>query len=300
MKLRRLVLAAVAVTLSGCPEDSPPVTTGGVTSSPLPSPSASATGAATAASSAAPSASAALSEDAPARPLYYDELIIGDKELAHRTLRELSLMRNTIYARAGNSFRRPWLHAHFSAQPWYQPKEQMDESKITVVDRENARRIAEHDASLTREALEAMRDTVLARRKAGRALPEDDVELSLLSQRLGTPLGGSEDAAPTPLEDPSQLDRVLKLEELSTLSRRDLRILRNTIYARKGRTFDSAVVRSYFEGASWYKPKADYDDSVLTAVDHKNVAIIRSVEDSLGGPLHENPNFGKDGWFILA
>ena len=37
--------------------------------------------------------------------------------------------------------------------------------------------------------LEAMRDTLQARAKAGKSLPEDPVELSLLSQRLGTWLG---------------------------------------------------------------------------------------------------------------
>jgi hypothetical protein len=243
----------------------------------------------------APSASAA----APApRPLYYDKAI-SDADLKGRTLRELALLRNTIYARAGNTFRRPWLDAHFRAQPWYQPKPALDESKITKLDRENARKIAEYDSAIDKKELERRRDEVLARRKAGSATPEDEVELSLLSQRLGTWLGGKKES-PTPLEDHTQLDRLLRVEELSTLSRRDLRILRNTVYARHGRIFDSAVVRSYFEGAKWYKPNPEFDEGKLTAVDNKNIAIIRSVEDSLGGPLHENPDYGTDGWFVMA
>lgn len=292
--------AALALfVLAGCPDDGPPVTTGGVTTAPLASTrpdDASANATATPASSSSASAKPA----APARPLYYERPIEA-ADLEARTLRELSLLRNTIYARVGNSFRRPWLNAHFTAQAWYEPKEKMDESKISEIDRENAKKIAEHDSSLTKQDLERMRDAVLARKEAGQALPEDVVELSLLSQRLGTYLGGAgEDAPPTPLEDHAQLDRLLKIEELSTLSRRDLRILRNTVFARRGRAFDSKVVRSYFEGAAWYKPSAEYHDGLLTAIDHKNVNIIRSVEDSLGGPLHENPNYGKDGWFIMA
>ena len=234
---------------------------------------------------------------APARPLYY-ERAITEADLKARTLRELSLMRNTIYARAGNSFRRPWLNAHFTKQPWYEPKDEMDMSKITELDKENAKRIAEHDAAIATEQLDAWRDALIERRKTGQAIPEDEVELSLLSQRLGKWLGGDE-REPTPLEDPNKLDELLTVEQLSTLSRRDLRILRNTVYARHGKKFESEVVRGYFESAEWYEPKDVYVDHQLTGIDHKNIAIIRSVEDSLGGPLHENPNYGKGDWLSL-
>jgi hypothetical protein len=298
----------VCLVVLACERDSTPAVTTVSAASPSASPSVAAAAVASAGGSVAPAGSAAASTTAsgagaaaPSRPFYY-EREIGEEELEGRTLRELALMRNTIYARAGNSFRRPWLDAYFRAQPWYQPKAELDESKISAIDRKNARKIADHDAGISREELEKRRDEVLARRAAGAATAEDAVELSLLSQRLGTWLGGSADSQepPTPLEDHSQLDRLLKVEELSTLSRRDLRILRNTIYARHGRMFDSAVVRGYFEGARWYKPSDSYHDGVLTAVDHKNIRIIQSVEESLGGPLHENPNYGKDGWFVMA
>ncbi len=251
-------------------------------------------------SSVAAAVSASASPSAPARPFYY-ERPITDGDLEGRSLRELALMRNTIYARAGNSFRRPWLDAYFRAQSWYAPADKIDESKITKLDKENARKIADHDAGLSKQSLESMRDEVLRRKAEGKPAPEDAIELSLLSQRLGTYLGGEGAAAdPSPLEDPARLDKLLKVEDLATLSRRDLRILRNTIYARRGRTFESKVVKGYFEGASWYKPRADYSDGLLSEVDAKNIAIIKSVEDSLGGPLHENPDYGKDGWFVMA
>jgi hypothetical protein len=266
---------------------------------PAPPPETKPSAAPVASTASAPIASTSALPAAPARPLYY-ETEIGEAELAGRTLRELALMRNTIYARAGNSFRRPWLDEYFRAQSWYQPAERIDESKISAVDRKNAVAIGEHDAAITRAELEKRREEVLARKRDGHATPEDAVELSLLSQRLGEWVGGDADHPPTPIEDPSQLDRLLNVEALSTLSRRDLRILRNTIFARHGRTFDSKVVRSYFEGAKWYKPRADFTDGELTAIDHKNIAIIKSVEDSLGGPLHENPSYGKDGWFVMA
>ena len=78
------------------------------------------------------------------RPLYYEREITA-ADLAGRTLRELTLMRNTIYARAGNSFRKQWLADYFKAQPWYRPLPKMDEGKLTVLDRKNARAVALHD-----------------------------------------------------------------------------------------------------------------------------------------------------------
>lgn len=266
------------------------------TSPTAPAPKPSAT---TAASAPAPSASVATPA-APARPLYYDRAITED-DLKGRSLRELSLLRNTIFARAGNSFRRPWLDKHFRAQDWYQPKEAIDTSKITQVDKDNARKISEHDAAIPREELTKMKDEILARKTAGKATPEDAVELSLLSQRLGELVGTESEGEASPLEDPSRLDKILKVEDLSTLSRRDLRILRNTVYARRGRPFDSKVVQGYFATATWYKPDQGYDDGRLNETDRKNIAVIRSVETSLGGPLHENPDFdGRDQWFSGA
>jgi hypothetical protein len=295
-------LLIALVLASGCDR------TDGSTSNKSPAPPAAPTSAApaspassSAANAAGPSATAAAPPKAPERPFYYDHPIT-EAELAGRTLREFSLMRNTIYARAGNKFRKPWLNAYFSAQPWYKPLDVMDESKITPLDRANARAIADADAALSREELERRRDEVLARRKAAPLSPADATELSLLSERLGIWLGGEEKPAEarSPMEDPAQLDRLLRVEELSTLSRRDLRILRNMVYARRGRSFQSAVVKEYFKGAAWYRPDDNYHDGRLNEVDHKNIRLVKSMEDSLGGPLHENPDYGKDGWFFMA
>lgn len=306
MKTIRVFLAVAVALVSSCDNS------GGSTSSnkaPAP-PAAPASSnaasrpsgaAAAAAASASPSATAAAAPKTPERPFYYDRPI-AEADLAGRTLRELSLMRNTIYARAGNKFRKPWLNAYFSAQPWYRPLDVMDESKITPLDRANARAIADADAAVTREDLERRRDDILARRKIGPLSPDDAIELSLLSERMGVWLGGEEKPAEarSPLEDPAQLERLLRVEELSTLSRRDLRILRNMVYARRGRSFQSAVVKEYFKGAVWYRPDESYHDGRLTEVDHKNIRLVKSMEDSLGGPIHENPDYGKDGWFFMA
>jgi hypothetical protein len=261
---------------------SPPVTDG----TPAPSPTTA---------TPAPSPTTATAE----RPLYY-ERVIAPADLEKRTLRELSLMRNTIFARAGNPFRKKWLRDHFEAQPWYHALEKTDESKLTDIDRQNAVLIAGAEAAFTRAELEKRLTEVQARASGGAAAaPADEIELRLLSARLGVWKGSADvpRGERSPLEDPSILDALLDLTKLENLSRRDLRLLRNTIYARRGRPFKSVVLTEYFDGMAWYRADEAYSDARLTAVDKKNIRLVHSVEDSLGGPLSEREHEKEEGWF---
>src|SRR5215470_1044180 len=215
------------------------------------------------------------------RPLYY-ERALTKADLDGRTLRELALMRNTIYARAGHSFRKKWLHDYFAAQSWYKPLAKDDNTKITKVDRANAALIAQAEEAPTQAELKKRRDDVLAREHAGKATDDDVVELSILNTRLGQWASAEAEAKPpvdvSPLEDPSQLDHLITVQQLSNLSRRDLRILRNTIYARHGRQFKSKLLQAYFDNMVWYERDPKFT----------NIRLIKSVEDTLGGPLTED------------
>ena len=66
---------------------------------------------------------------------------------------------------------------------------------------------------------------------------------------------------------------------LKDLTPDELRILRNTIYARHGRVFVDEELQKYFESKKWYAPKEDYSDDLLTAEDHRNVAAVLLKED---------------------
>jgi hypothetical protein len=233
----------------------------------------------------------ALTAAAEERPLYY-ERPLAPADLTNRTLRELTLMRNTVYARAGHPFRKQWLRDYFTAQPWYKPLAKDDDSKITSLDRANVKLIAQAEEAQARPDLEARREEILGRQRAGKGTPLDEVELGLLNTRIGTYKAADETAKPpadvSPLEDPSQLDHIIKVDQLANLSRRDLRILRNTIYARHGRRFKSQLLQEYFDTMAWYKPIDDFNDNMLTKIDTTNVRVIRSVEDALGGPLSDS------------
>jgi hypothetical protein len=227
----------------------------------------------------------------PARPLYYDRALTP-ADLQGRTLRELTLMRNTVYARAGHPFRKKWLHDYFAAQPWYKPLARDDNSKITGTDRANISLIAQAEEGIKGPELKQRRDAVLERLRAGKATREDEIELTILNTRIGEWATAAASAKPaddvSPLEDPSQLDHVIRAEQLSDLSRRDLRILRNTIYARHGRKFKSKLLQAYFDDMSWYKADPKFSEKKLTKVDVTNIRMIKSVEDSLGGALSDS------------
>ncbi len=235
------------------------------------------------------------------RPLYYDRLI-EEPDLVSRSLRELTLLRNTIFARAGNPFRKKWLADYFGKQSWYHPLTAVDQSKLSALDRKNAEIIATYDVSLSRDRLQYMLQQVLTAVRASGATAEDKIELRLLSARLGEWVGPSDtpEDERSPLEDPGILDKQLTVEQLRDLSRRDLRLLRNTIYARRGRPFRSDLLRAYFEATEWYKSDASYTDARLSAVDGRNIKLIRSVEDQLGGPLTDFEHKSEDGWIVQS
>ena len=70
----------------------------------------------------------------------------------------------------------------------------------------------------------------------------------------------------------------LDKSDIAGLPVTDLRLLRNTVYARYGRVFDSADLQQYFNNRPWYRPRRDYSDSQLTAADRANVSFIKDAE----------------------
>jgi hypothetical protein len=70
--------------------------------------------------------------------------------------------------------------------------------------------------------------------------------------------------------------RLLTVDDLRGLSKQELRIMRNEIYARHGRKFKSQDLRDYFSAQDWYKPL--YDEVPLNDIEKKNVAFIQKYE----------------------
>ena len=237
-------------------------------------------------------ASALWLSAAPDKVPYYFDREITAEDLKPLTLRELDLVRNTIFALKGHTFRKKWLNDYFKAQPWYRPAEARNEVKPNARDQKNAAFVAKFAADIPGEALAQK----VAALKAKSRTPEDEVELTLAARALGvSPSTTTSDVALSPLDDPAQLDKkIIDPDALSDLSRRDLRILRNLIYARRGRPFKSPILREYFERMTWYRADPAYTDARLTKNDKRNIKIVQDVENEVGGPLTDAEMSGDD------
>jgi eukaryotic-like serine/threonine-protein kinase len=80
-------------------------------------------------------------------------------------------------------------------------------------------------------------------------------------------------------------NELLDKNDLAGINDTDLRLLRNSVYARHGRIFDAPDLQRYFSTRSWYRPRSDYADADLTANDRANAALIKSAESSTGAPV---------------
>lgn len=72
--------------------------------------------------------------------------------------------------------------------------------------------------------------------------------------------------------------RYVTASDLSGLSKSELRILRNAIYARHGYKFKSADLLQYFSQYSWYVPAYSNVEGSLSKIERSNVATILSWE----------------------
>lgn len=80
--------------------------------------------------------------------------------------------------------------------------------------------------------------------------------------------------------DFNALDRKLDLRQIQNVCPASLRVLRNAIYARHGRTFKSEDLQSLFNEYPWYEANPAYSDSLLNATDKHNIALIKQVEEN--------------------
>lgn len=80
---------------------------------------------------------------------------------------------------------------------------------------------------------------------------------------------------------PDVQSHVYLARELSELTREELRLARNEIYARHGRKFKSDDLNRYFSERSWYQASVEpdqFDDSVLSQNEKDNLKVIQDLE----------------------
>ena len=77
---------------------------------------------------------------------------------------------------------------------------------------------------------------------------------------------------------PQASERLLSASDLSGLSKYDLKIMRNEIFARHGYVFQTKDMKNYFQNQSWYTPRYSNVTSMLTSIEQKNIAMIKRYE----------------------
>lgn len=84
---------------------------------------------------------------------------------------------------------------------------------------------------------------------------------------------------------PDSNSRKLTRADLQGLSKEELRLARNEIFARHGMIFDVADLDAYFATKSWYRPSVAYDeyyDKVeMNSYEEANLVLISQVEEEL-------------------
>lgn len=78
------------------------------------------------------------------------------------------------------------------------------------------------------------------------------------------------------------LEGKLPADALALLSPAQLRILRNAVYARRGRVFQAKDLQDFFTQESWYQPDPAYTDARLTPEDKQHLDLIQAAETKAG------------------
>lgn len=73
--------------------------------------------------------------------------------------------------------------------------------------------------------------------------------------------------------------RYAEPEDLEYKSRRELRIMRNYIFARHGYIFESSDLRQYFSQFDWYTPISRNVTSELSKIERDNIKLIKAYEE---------------------
>jgi hypothetical protein len=75
--------------------------------------------------------------------------------------------------------------------------------------------------------------------------------------------------------------RLLTPADIQGLPSKELKIMRNEIFARHGYIFKTNDMKAYFTAQPWYRPQRADVSSMLTVIEKKNVELIKQVELSI-------------------
>lgn len=175
-------------------------------------------------------------------------------DLSGKTPGDLRLMRNAIFAKHGYKFKSEDLQQYFANFSWYSPRYADVSSMLSPIEKKNVATIQKFENGGSSAS-------------------------SSSSSGSNKSTGSLIDISPANDYSDIVCYTWLTDSDVAGLSSAELRILRNTIYARHGRKFKSADLRNYFSGFSWYTPRYDeISESSLSETERHNIMLIKKYE----------------------
>lgn len=98
------------------------------------------------------------------------------------------------------------------------------------------------------------------------------------------------------------LNSIIDDISLAQLNLKELRLLRNIIYAQYGKIFNSQDLTDYYSKFSWYVPKRKNVDPILSEIDKQNLKNIIAFENAYAKQksIFIDPNNLRDPWAITS
>jgi len=202
-----------------------------------------------------------------------DKLTASD--LSGMSQGDMRLLRAAIYARHGKIFKEADLTEYFSRFGWYKPeRDNVDEllnsverANIAYIDQYSGSNLGGGDMQLVNDLTPPNTQNVQSKRERSAS-----AAASTGRSRFGH-VGFTNDYSDIVCY------QYLTDEDVCNLTGPELRILRNTIYARHGRRFKSKDLQQYFSGFSWYNPRVnEVNPREFSAVEKHNIALIQRYE----------------------
>ncbi len=248
----------------------------------------------------------------------WEKKLITDDNLRSYTGAELRILIAEIEAIHGKTFpNEEWLQKYFDERYWYKRDPAYSASVLTDIDRKNIEKlIAEKDkgrntaiaigdmdhfqtvlitedqlAGLTMLELRIIREEFWARHGKKFDAPgiqqyfdwrdwykpaknQKLVKLNKIEEQNAAII----EAYEAKLRERLSTDALAE-DTLGELFTEDLRVLRNEIYARRGRVFKDPKLQEYFAAQAWYTPNPDFKDEMLSEVESENLKKIKSAEE---------------------
>ena len=179
---------------------------------------------------------------------------LTEEDLKGLTAAQLRLARNEIFARHGVMFYHKDVQDYFNGKGWYKGtvwSDQFSMASLSEIEQANVMLIAKYESSYV--------------------APTEDY--------TGVPLPEGQEYM-----IPDSASRYLTYMDLVPLSADQLRVARNEIYARHGRTFYDETLQKFFNARSWYKAVYSPDqfpDNLLSEIEYANVILIKNYESGL-------------------